>query len=126
MIELGFCYVVLDVFRSGVENCTLLYVQLFLHIVFEVEIVESSDDVFWDVARVVFPVDKHLLSVGERFYCRGGGCRRLLVLAAFTADLDVGVEDVLLHVNSAPASSHPAVEEEDSRRLVVGDFGFCI
>ena len=79
-MELGFCYVVLDVFRSGVANCSLLYVQPFLHIVFEVEIVESSDDVFWDVARVVFPVDKHSLSVGERFYCRRvvvGVCWRL-------------------------------------------------
>ena len=87
------------------------------------EIAESLDDVFWDVARVVFPVDKHSLSVGERFYCGRGGCRRLLALAAFTADFDVGVEDVLLHFNSAPASSHPAVEEEDIHRFVVSNFG---
>ena len=87
------------------------------------EIVESHDDVFWDVARVVFPVDKHSLSVGERFHCEGGGCRRLSALTAFTADFDVGVEDVLLHFNSAPALLHPAVEEEDSHRFVVSDFG---
>ena len=122
-MKLGFCYVVLDVFWPGVADGGLLYIQPFLQVVFEMEVVESSYDVFWYVPWVVFPVDEHSLSVGERFYCRGGGCRRLLALTAFTAYFDVGVEDVLLHVNSAPASSHPTVEEEDSNRFVVGDFG---
>ena len=88
------------------------------------EVVDSSYDMIWYVSWVIFPVDEHTLSVGERFYCRGGGRWRLLALAAFTAYLDVGFEDVLLHVGSPPASSHPAVEEEDSNRFVVGDF--CI
>ena len=87
------------------------------------EIVESSDDVFWDVARVVFPLDNYLFSVGDRFYCGGVGCRSLSALAAFMADFDVGVDDVLLHFKSAPASSHSVVEEEDSHCFTVSDFG---
>ena len=67
-MKLGFCYVVLDVFRSGVANGSLLHIQPFLQILFDLAVVEFSDDVFEDVARVVIPVDKHLLSVGERFY----------------------------------------------------------
>ena len=76
-MKLGFGYVVLYVFRPGVADGGLFYVQPFLQVVFEMEVVESSYDVFWYVSWVIFPVDEHTLSVGERFYCRGGGRLRL-------------------------------------------------
>ena len=72
-MKLGFCHVVLTFFWSGVAYRCLLYVQKFLHISFQMEVVELPDGMFRDVAGVVFPVDEHSLSIVERFYCRGGG-----------------------------------------------------
>ena len=108
LMELGFCYLVLYVFLCGVVNCSLLDVQPFFYVVFEMVVVECPYDVFWDVVLVVFPVDKHSLFVGERFCCSQGGCWRLL---SFMEDLDVSLKDLLLHVGSALASSHPTVNK---------------
>ena len=71
------------------------------------------------------PVDKQLLSVGEMFCIRGGGRRQcLLAFAVLALCLDIGGEDLRLHVDTAPASSHPVVEEEDCHIFVV--INFCI
>ena len=40
----------------------------------------------------------------------------------FPAYFDVCVKDIFFHIRAAPTTSHPAVEEEDGDRLVVGDF----
>ena len=57
-MKIGFGYVVLHVFRSGVADGGLFYVQPFLHVVFEMEIVEPSNDAFWYVTWVIFTVDE--------------------------------------------------------------------
>ena len=57
-MELGFGYVVLHVFRPGVADGGLFNVQPFLHVVFEMDVVEFSYDAFWYVSWVIFPMDE--------------------------------------------------------------------